>query len=126
MRARSRSRNKITSPFAVRLLHGVTGCYRSLLAMRRAGGGGLRPWLCRLGRFRFHNIDAAFEVSSVLDNDTSRLDISDEFCVFADIDFIDCLDVAVDATKYDYLARFDAGANAAIGSDREAMVVQLD
>src|SRR5580704_15558244 len=87
---------------------------------------GLWPWRNGLGRLALHDIDTPFEVSAVLDDDASGLDIADEFGVFADIDFVQCLDVAINGPEHDDLARFDARANSPIGPYCEAMFIQFD
>jgi hypothetical protein len=92
----------------------------------RIGGGsgsGLRPWRGRLGRLVPDDIDTALKVSAVFDDDAGGLDVSDEFGVLADIDFVQCLDVSINSPEHDDFARFDSGANPSIGPNGQAMFV---
>ena len=74
----------------------------------------------------FADVDAAFEVCPILDEDALRHDIACKHSRFSQLHTIFATDVAVDpAMNYDFL-RCDVRANAPVGANREAVIVQFD
>jgi len=75
---------------------------------------------------RLFDIDAALEQRSVLNADASRNYVSDEFCVFADIDLVRSFDISLDLTKDDDLAGANAGLHTTVRPNGNFVLNRLD
>ena len=76
---------------------------------------------------RLLDVDAAFEVGSVLDHDTGRLDVADELRVLADVHFFGGLNATVHFAHDDHFACFHTvRLEPAVRTDGQAMAVNID
>src|SRR5215472_8462220 len=69
-----------------------------------------------------NDVDAAFEVGTIFDYDSSRTDVSDKLASLADGYFFYRFDIAVNAAHYFYFAGFRSGVGFAVRTDGQSRV----
>jgi len=73
-----------------------------------------------------NDIDTAFEVGVVLDDDTGGLDIADEAAFFANRNLLRGLDVTLDLALDDYFASFHIRLRFTVRAYRTTAVLDVD
>src|SRR5262249_32919541 len=79
--------------------------------------------LSRLGCMVFYDSDHPLEISAVLDKDAGCVDVTHEFGLLPDLDFVQRLDVAVDLAQDDHVTSLDPGAHTPVGPNRQTAVI---
>ena len=104
----------------------TTGGGASNRRWTRAGSvcGCVRRTLRLSGSFR--DIDAAFEVRTVLNHDAARFDVAYQLRFFLDVDLVRRFDVALNGAVDHNFASFQPGMDTPVGANGEAMFVALD
>src|ERR1700685_1961645 len=90
--------------------------------LRRRSG----RWLRSFGGVGLGNIDAAFEVSAVFDDDAAGLDIADELGFLLDVDLVGGVHVALNGALDDDFPGLQTGLHAGVRAHGEAVFVVLD
>src|SRR5262249_16944532 len=85
------------------------------------GGWGRLKRLRGLVRLRFHNVDTTLEICPILDNNPGSADISNQFRILADFQFVSSFHVALNGPQRHHLARLDSGVHGAIRADSQLM-----
>src|SRR5271166_1712027 len=83
---------------------------------------------CRRPRRRrvFRDVDAALEVSAVLDHDAGGLDISHQLGFFLDVDLVGGFDITLNGAVNDDLASLESRLDPSVRSYGQAMLMTLD
>jgi len=74
----------------------------------------------------FRDINASFEVSSILNDDAAGFDIPYKLGFFFDVDLVGSIDVALDRSMDDDLASLKTSLHARIGADCEPVFLALN
>src|SRR5579885_1605372 len=93
---------------------------RKTLPLCRGFDRGLRRGSV-LGSLGTDDVDAAFEVSAVIDHDAGGADISDQAALFTNGDFFSYFHIALHGTEDRDIARLDIGAYLTVLADREGV-----